>query len=544
MSKPPNEREREGLETLTLTSTSRRSGSLGHILWCLFLGAGTAAYVAAQPAEFWTGDEGRFLYEAKRVLEGQVPYRDFFDFVPPGIMYAMAALFAVFGTDIATAKLAMAVLQGLFVAMIFLMARNLGVRSGLAAAAALAHPALCYSIWPYLSPHWLGAFLMMVATWLLIRGPGAHPVRWSLGLGLLVGLLALVHQHRGAVLGAGVGGLMLLDHFVSGRSRLGVAPLARDFSFFLAGVFIASAPVTLALMAVAGGAAVVDALLIFPLVDYRGFKDNHPSWGEGDWLVGSYTWPHIIKWAVLATAGPAWLALRAWRTRGESEEFRQMVVLVVSSALGVATVFNRLDFVHLAFIAPIFALNAAVTIERMLGLLPEGNSKTLGFAFSLAVCGLLGWQLSQNAGRRAEAFPVLGETEFGLVAFRTKREFATIERLRALYKESDSNDFFCYRACSYVYLMTGTDNPTPHQWLQPGFYRATQFEETIAALEESRVPYVLAPRSHPRDGQKDAILEYLHRHFEPLDQEPAGRKRGNSPFGGQVVIYRRVPPEM
>ena len=38
------------------------------------------------------------LYEAKRILDGEVLYRDVFEMITPGFMYLMALLFRIFGT--------------------------------------------------------------------------------------------------------------------------------------------------------------------------------------------------------------------------------------------------------------------------------------------------------------------------------------------------------------------------------------------------------------------------------------------------------------
>src|SRR5688572_1635512 len=45
-----------------------------------------------QPA---AGDQGLYLYEAQRVLAGDVPYRDVWDQKPPGIAFLYAALWRI-----------------------------------------------------------------------------------------------------------------------------------------------------------------------------------------------------------------------------------------------------------------------------------------------------------------------------------------------------------------------------------------------------------------------------------------------------------------
>src|SRR5262245_23553802 len=46
------------------------------------------------------GDEGYFAYGAVRVLEGQIPNRDFVTYQPPLAYYSIAGLFRCFGISI------------------------------------------------------------------------------------------------------------------------------------------------------------------------------------------------------------------------------------------------------------------------------------------------------------------------------------------------------------------------------------------------------------------------------------------------------------
>ena len=50
-------------------------------------------------------DEGICVYGAARVLDGDVPYRDFWSFYAPGQFYALAGLFALFGPQLIVARL-------------------------------------------------------------------------------------------------------------------------------------------------------------------------------------------------------------------------------------------------------------------------------------------------------------------------------------------------------------------------------------------------------------------------------------------------------
>lgn len=68
--------------------------------------------------------EGVACVGAQRVLEGQVPYRDFWTIYAPGSYYLLAGLFALFGSQILVARVAAAVLVSLAGACVYGLMRT------------------------------------------------------------------------------------------------------------------------------------------------------------------------------------------------------------------------------------------------------------------------------------------------------------------------------------------------------------------------------------------------------------------------------------
>ena len=85
----------------------------------------------------FNANEGITLAGAERILQGQVPYRDFFSFVTPGSPYLMALWFKLFGSSFVVARSVMLVYAGMFAAITYLLARRMGSRSAALFAAAL-----------------------------------------------------------------------------------------------------------------------------------------------------------------------------------------------------------------------------------------------------------------------------------------------------------------------------------------------------------------------------------------------------------------------
>ena len=52
-----------------------------------------------------TNDEGGYSFIAKKILDGAIPYKDYFDHKPPGVYYAFALAFLLFGKSLFTARM-------------------------------------------------------------------------------------------------------------------------------------------------------------------------------------------------------------------------------------------------------------------------------------------------------------------------------------------------------------------------------------------------------------------------------------------------------
>jgi hypothetical protein len=98
-------------------------------------------------------DEGTVLYDSLRISQGQVMYRDFFEFQGPVFYYLNAGVFAVVGPSVTAARAVWVVLAALSSMLIaVLVARFAGRWPG--AAAAAIHATSLISMWPHAYPHW------------------------------------------------------------------------------------------------------------------------------------------------------------------------------------------------------------------------------------------------------------------------------------------------------------------------------------------------------------------------------------------------------
>jgi hypothetical protein len=533
-----------------LTRVSRADLLLAALLFGV-----TTLYVSVQPRNLSPADESVYLYQAKRVLEGAVLYRDVFEITTPGWMYLMAALFALFGVDLATARVASAVLHGITAVLIYLAARRLAVRPGLAWPPALAYLVVAQPAWPIASQHWLGTLLTMLLLATCAGQPGPRP-RWSFWPGVVIGLLIGVHQQRGVLVGGGIVVWLVVDHLVQLVQRRGAAeapspPLLPRLAWLALGVALVVMPLGIAMIAAAGFAPVWHALVVHPMLNYGSV--NQAPWGQSGGLLtelGSFTFPRLLKYLpVILIPDLARLAVLV-ASRQVGDEARRLILLVLFAATSMLSIAYRPDYVHIAFIAPVFFIAAAELLDWAVDAAGPARAQTLraaGWCAGALLVLICAVRLQHNLERSRALYPVSRETAFGHVDFASPLEAQLYDKLDELLGAAPSREIFCYPVVSYLYLMLDADNPTRYQFLLRGYSTPAQMDEVVSVLEQRRLPYIVA--FTPSIRPDDPILLYLRRDYEPLADAGAigqgifRRKRGRgadrtakrSPWRGRQV---------
>jgi hypothetical protein len=151
-------------------------------------------------------DEGYFLEQATRVLQGQVPYRDFDSLYTPGLLYVHAALLSLFGgsplIDVRVVGLLSRVVLGV---ALYRVCRSF-VRPAIAVLPSLFILVGLDRVPSTWEPHpgWPSAALTIVAVGAFLWLPAQKGARHGLlllGLGALTGFVFLFKQNAGILLG-------------------------------------------------------------------------------------------------------------------------------------------------------------------------------------------------------------------------------------------------------------------------------------------------------------------------------------------------------
>ncbi|HET8578328.1 MAG TPA: hypothetical protein VFO18_14620 [Methylomirabilota bacterium] len=220
-----------------------------------------AAYVVSgltRPINFH--DEGFPVYAALRVLEGEVPYRDFWTIHPPGQWYTLAAVFKVFGLSLLVERIWDAVIRVTFLAVLCVFAAR--VTSPRAALA----PGIVMLVYLGVTPFY--AYMMFPALlWSMLSGlcllayAVAPRRRWLLAAGACVGLTAL-YRHDVAFYAAATGIVTLVARAAVGRGR--AAGLVRPVGPFVGGIAAVVVPAAAILVSMVPAATLWRLLFVYP----------------------------------------------------------------------------------------------------------------------------------------------------------------------------------------------------------------------------------------------------------------------------------------
>ena len=175
---------------------------LALLFLCLLPFAGSSIY---------NNDEFTYMSHARRIAAGQVPYRDFFEFIPPLPLWLHAAANHAGAPSLATTHALAALLIGIAGVQLYFLARRLGVGPWLAWLPGFTLLFGGYTHWAIYSHHWLVLPFELAALQLAMRGlthPGWQP--WALA-GLGVGFAGLSMQTDGAALGLLLAAGVMID---------------------------------------------------------------------------------------------------------------------------------------------------------------------------------------------------------------------------------------------------------------------------------------------------------------------------------------------
>lgn len=473
--------------------------------------AWTSRFYIADP------DEGMLWSAAMKIAEGQVMYRDFFEFWTPGAVYVLGWLFNIFGFNIWVSRAVYVVLSMTIYILLYLVLKQ--TRFGLAVR--LISVLLFFAITSThlaLNHHWFGIAGLLASLYFLLQHfsqPGKS--RYLILSGTFAGLTAIFMQYEGVI--AIVSGWIVLSFSDRITNRL------KALSLFTAPIAILG----LTLVALFGMAGALDDLfystVYFPLVHYRESNVGYPSalWIYQSLLLVLFVWLMIRrKWlsypikiiVVYATV----IQLIGLSTVGFMHNillaflFNSLFIYMISKLLTKGS-FSKLKSIR-------FNQLFAQVLDKV------GTTDTKKFAPAL----LLSLLLLAYGARMVESVGVLWSKSIvksnyseqihtpagSILVPRTvhHRMEQIISFVDTHIPEGQPVYFGPYS--SYYNFLTNRPNPLPYSQLTPDYNPGYMFANSVSILQEQQPPYiVLLPRESTFPfGRDNDLYRYIEEHYE------------------------------
>ena len=208
---------------------------------------------------------------AERVLNGDMPYRDFWTMYAPGHFYLLAIFLKIFGNHLFVEVIAASVVSAAAVAVIYGIGRKLFVNQLYALIPAGVFLAVLFNTGYFkrLGSYPIAIFLVFIALYFMTRYYQSGKIGFLIVVGIMVGLIVIFkHDVAGYTAIALTTGLVI--HHIGEKKADSQSSLTiwRELLIFTAAILLISGPI-MAYFAVKTWPDMLQNLVIFPLTDFR-----------------------------------------------------------------------------------------------------------------------------------------------------------------------------------------------------------------------------------------------------------------------------------
>lgn len=421
--------------------------------------------------------EGTLVYDAVRIVHGQVFARDFFEVIGPGSFYWLALFFKIFGITFVTTRICMFVTSlGTLLSMYYL-SRRVCERFRILAPILLI--AVYFSaIWPMVSHHTDSTFFGLLSVVYLARWQDTRNRFLLVAAGALAAVTSCVLQPKGMLLLVA----MLLWLWIERRRR---SASLSEIGVLLTGYCGLAGIVFLYFWSQGSLYDLISMNLVWPVRHYAGV--NTVPYASGllkswtHWEVSVHRWLLPLAIASITSylfvaALPA-LVLAIGIPHGKDNLRPEILLLWFCGwALWLSEI-HRKDIGHLVVGSPLLIVLAIHFLAKYRGKIAELSLQVLA--------------ISAGAMATANLFFVLSAisvpTRVGPVAmFKPDPVVAFLNAHTA-----PGEEIFVYPYSPIYYFLSGTTNPTRYSLLIYNYNTPSQFQRAIRRLDREKVRLVV-----------------------------------------------------
>lgn len=457
------------------------------------------------------GDQTGFVYAGSRLAAGELPYRDYFQIVPPGTDLTYAFMIREFGLRSWIPHVAMAILAA---AAVLLMTR-ISLRALPATAAAVPALLLIGLVLPISADathHWFSTVVALAAVFVLLGGSTLGRVAAA---GALCGLTACFTQTKGAAI------LVAFCIFFAWEARLHkkATAVVRQCAVLAALAAITFAAFNLYFVAAAGFRRWWYCIIVYPLHYYSAPAVNNWRVLEHDfgWHGGPVKWiAYPFIYATVPLACIVFLAMTRRRWKDGDEPWRELVLIALAGCFMFLPVALAPSVKRVGSVAPLAMVSLGWLLYRSGSMLRLFRQGLVVGAVALAV-----------------ALPVRTQTHWhafldlpaGRTAFHEKAQY---EEYAWVLAHTHPGQFFSGMPPMYVpfHLI----NPAAIAGYDTTEYtRPEQISELLQSLRKHAVPLMILPSEqkylHPTGLPSDHLgpfRDYLYSNYVLTQTFPSG----------------------
>ncbi|XVJ68842.1 MAG: hypothetical protein HEQ39_03700 [Rhizobacter sp.] len=486
-------------------------------------------------------DEGFIASLSMRVLGGELPYRDFFTLITPGVFLLHAGLYDLFGPSLLVGRYVLLGIASTVPVLIYAIARRrLHPLPSLAAAALslIWGPSALENI-NHANYNWLSHFFALIGLWLAsigidlsIRTPSATTKKRLMGTafltGLSLGLAVLFKQNIGGY--AFIALFVFFCWFEKGQQRLYV------LAAICAGTFLANFPVLIWMGWNDSLEAMYRHILQIPMSDFAKdaalpYPDLWPVWPG---------FPHVnlqVSTVFLALIPFTYLALGLlWfkdrlnaRARVPTTDQQRAAafdaLIVLYSGFAFLGNFPRPDYGHLVFNMSAGFITMMVLASRVHFFSETHFGRTaatvvMAFAALVLARPLFEQGIRNTLWTLGVRESLLNSPRAGIKVSVTAANALNEVLLKLQHIKASGEEVFITPHAPLLFFLADIPNPTRYEVLMLGNYESGTMQEVMDLLEKKRVAWVVV-RNWPSDDQlmsdyAPEFTNFIHRNYQSV----------------------------
>ena len=462
------------------------------------------------------GDEGFLAYGAERVLDGQIPNRDFVSLQPPLSFYTTAFFFRIFGISMVSLRILGFCIYLLIITMVYMVSLRfarpiLALTAGILTAV-MGMPVNSFT--PFAV--WHGILASLVALLLVLKFTETNKRHWAFLAGIASALIILSRHDQGFYFIIAV-----LIYAILVKFYLKYISPGRLLGFWTFGILAVMIPLLMFWLVCGAFPYMFRQLIIFPLYTYHEtsslafpvFQGNLPL--RTNLIIVSFYLTPIINFIVTI-----WLIIKIVRKRFYADHTHIAFVLIIS-ILFYCQSLTRTDIYHFFITLPPFFILLALTIEALTKIF---NKKWISAVIILTYLSITASFILYT---KANFLPSVKEKMAELSIERARGiKVHSIELAEKIEKVTKAIQMFskpgdsilCLPYQPMLYFLSQRHNPTRWNYIWPGDQTAEEHKQLIEQADESHPAVVVLDEKNEMNKYAPEIIEYINRKYKVAEE--------------------------